>query len=75
MGKGYHCVMGDDDIPLIVRGVMGQNIEAEIGRAVSMKDGNLIANELNRLIGKTNGLRDKLIAEVDDVIENAFGGE
>lgn len=65
----YHCIM-IEDLPTIVRGKMGQDIDATIGRALTQKDGEAIVAELNR--AGTEGLRDRVLTAVNDAIEEAF---
>jgi hypothetical protein len=61
----FALVMSDDDIPTILQG------GTIIGRALTKRDGEAIVAALNK---NTTAIRDRLIAEVTDAIENAFEG-
>lgn len=58
----------DDHIWIVVRCGDGETI----GRAVSQQDGQQFADELNN-VGKES-LRERVLAEVNDAIENCFEG-
>lgn len=62
----YSLIMSDDGLPLIVR---GPELET-IGRALTRADGEQIVEELN--CAGAAALRDKLLAAVEDAIENCF---
>jgi hypothetical protein len=69
--KQYHAITMPDDVPMVVRGLMGQECE-DVGRALTRRDAELIAAELNRVSGGGTDLREKLLSEVADAIENCF---
>lgn len=65
----YHCVMSEDGLSLVVLGNIGSETTT-IGRALTKKDGEAIAAELNR--AGTAALRDNLLSAVTDAIEEVF---
>lgn len=70
----YHATMSPDELPTIVRGRIGDEGDV-VGRALTPGDCKAIVAELNRLEDLHNdALREVLLSEVTDAIENAFEG-
>jgi hypothetical protein len=64
----FEVNMQEDGTPMIARDGI------PIGRALTRQDGESIARAMNALVAGAAVVREKLLAEVTDAIENAFDG-
>lgn len=59
----FELIMSEDDLPEIYRG------NELIARAMTKRDGTVLVDLLN---GTISGLRDRLLDELNDAVENCF---
>jgi len=66
----YCCILAPDDIATIYAGAGADSVA--VGRALTKKDGDAIAVELNR--AGTDAMREAVLSAVNDAIEEVFEG-
>ncbi len=73
MGR-FYVIMTGDGLAQIVQGEIGGH-PLDVGRALTKADGDRIVEVLNRLAASHGQeLRDRVLAEVTDAVENCFEG-